>query len=249
MSLEAKNLEVSYDTALVLNGASLRADTGEFVTVVGPNGAGKTTLLRCIAGLIRWERRILRGTKYGDITIKGDVTFDGERIDNLPAYEIARKGLVLCPERGRPFSELTVLENIKLGAYRLKDQKKVNANMDIVYQLFPILKASENQISGTLSGGQRQMLAMGRALMADPKLLCIDEPSVGLAPIIKKELFAHIKEIYNMGISILLVEQDVNAAFKLSRRNYVLSRGKVIAEGTSQELLENETIRKTYLGL
>lgn len=249
MLLEVKDLTVCYDTAMVLNEASLVVDNGELVALVGPNGAGKSTLLRDIAGLIRWERDTLKGTKYEDITIEGSVVFDGERIDKLSAHEIAERGLILCPERGRPFREMTVTENLKAGAYLYKDAKEVKSNLERVYKLFPVLKERGNQVAGTLSGGERQMLAIGRALMSQPKLLCIDEPSTGLAPKLKEELFNRIREIHRLGITILLVEQDVSLAFALSNRNYILSRGKVIAEGKAEELLKDDTIRKTYLGL
>ena len=249
MFLEVKDLTVCYDTAMVLNEATLAVDSGELVGLVGPNGAGKSTLLRHIAGLMKWERDTLKGTKYEDITIEGSVVFDGERIDKLSAHEIAKRGLILCPERGRPFSEITTTENLKIGAYLCKDTKEMKSNLEKVYQLFPVLKERGNQISGTLSGGERQMLAIGRALMSQPKLLCIDEPTMGLAPKLREDLFNRIREIYHLGITILLVEQDVSFAFALSTRNYVLSRGKVIAQGTAEELLKNEGIRKTYLGL
>ena len=249
MLLEVNDVVVCYDTAMVLNKASLQVDGGELVSLVGPNGAGKSTLLRCIAGLVRWERSILRGTRYGDITIEGKVLFGGEEIEKLAAHQIVRKGLILCPERGRPFNEVSVIENLKAGAYLLRNRKKVNSNLERVYELFPRLKERENQLAGTLSGGERQMLSIGRALMSEPKLLCIDEPSVGLAPKLKKDLFARIKEIYEMGITIFLSEQDVSFAFGLSNRSYVLSRGRVIAHGTARELLADEVLRKTYLGL
>jgi len=234
---------------MILNDLSLSIGQEELVSVVGPNGAGKTTMLRAITGLVRWEKEILRGSRYGDITIEGTVNFCGERIDQLPAHEIARKGLLLCPERRRPFREMTVLENLKAGAYLLKGGEGFKETLRKVYSMFPILKGRENQISGTLSGGEQQMLAIGRAMMFQPQLLCIDEPSTGLAPLIRRDLFLRIKEIQTSGIPILLVEQDVSSAFKLSNRNYILSHGRVIAEGTSGKLLADETIRKTYLGL
>jgi len=234
---------------MILNDLSLSVQERELVSVVGPNGAGKTTMLRTVTGLIRWERETLRGSRYGDITIEGTVLFSGERIDHLPAHEIVRKGLILCPERRRPFREMTVLENLKAGAYLLKEEGRVKENLKKVYSMFPVLKERESQISGTLSGGEQQMLAIGRAMMFQPQLLCIDEPSTGLAPLIRRDLFLRIKEIQTSGIPILLVEQDVSSAFKLSNRNYVLSHGRVLAEGTSERLLADETIRKTYLGL
>lgn len=251
MLLELRDVTVCYDTAMILNEASLGVDTGELVGIVGPNGAGKTTLLRTIAGLINWERETTKGMRkeLANITLQGSITFAGERIDKLPAHQIVRKGLILCPERGRPFREMTVTENLKAGAYLCKDPKEMARNLEKVYELFPVLKERRNQTSGTLSGGERTMLAIGRALMHQPKLLCIDEPSTGLAPRIKDDLFKRVKEIYESGITVLLVEQDVGFAFDLASRNYVLSRGRVIAEGTAEELLKDELIRKTYLGL
>ena len=249
MLLEVKDLTVCFDTAMVLDRASVGVDAQELVSLVGPNGAGKTTLLRAIAGLIKWDIDTLKGTRLSDISFEGNIKFEGQEIKGLPAYEIARRGLVLCPERGRPFREMTVRENLLAGAYLCRDQKEVRRGMEKVYELFPVLKERSKQISGTLSGGERNMLAIARALMFQPKLLMIDEPSTGLAPMIKNDLFRRIREIHGLGIAILLVEQDVSFAFELSNRNYVLSRGHVIAEGTSEVLLADEVIRKTYLGL
>jgi len=248
--LEAKNVTVCYDTAMVLDEASLKVEKGELVALVGPNGAGKTTLLRAIAGLIRWEKEVLKGTRQSDITFEGSIEFEGERIDKLSASEIAKKGLLLCPERGRPFVEMTVRDNLLAGAYLVKDKQEVDKSLNRVYELFPILKERRKQISGTLSGGERQMLAIGRALMRQPKLMLVDEPSSGLAPKLKEDLFKRVEEIYHeLGVTILLAEQDISFAFDLSVRNYVMSRGHIIAHGTAQELLKDETIRKTYLGL
>ena len=246
MLLEVKNLSVYYDTALVLNDVSMEVDAEEFVGVVGPNGAGKTTLLRAISGLVKWQKDTLKGTRF-DITIEGTVVFDGKRIDNLQPHKIVKMGLIHCPERRRPFREMTVKENLEAGAYLFKDKKKENLKM--VYELFPVLKQREKQISGTLSGGEQQMLAIGRALMSQPKLLCIDEPSTGLAPKLKKTVFDCIREIQRKGVTILLAEQDVSLAFSLSDRNYVLSAGRVVAEGTKEKLLKDEGIRKAYLGV
>ena len=248
--LEVKDVIVRYDTATILDGANLKVEKGELVGLVGPNGAGKTTLLRAIAGLINWDREVLRGTRKSDVTFEGTIEFEGERIDKLTGFQIAKKGLQLCPQMGRPFVEMTVKENLLAGAYLCKNQKEVAESLDRVYELFPRLKEREKQISGTLSGGERQMLAVGRSLMRRPKLMLVDEPSSGLAPKIKDDLFKRVEEIYKeLGVTILLAEQDISFAFALSKRNYVMSRGHMIAQGTADELLKDETIRKTYLGM
>ena len=248
--LEVKNVIVRYDTATILDGASLTVGKGELVGLVGPNGAGKTTLLRAIAGLINWDREVLRGTRKSDVTFEGSVEFEGERIDKLSAFQIAKKGLQLCPQMGRPFVEMTVKENLLAGAYLCKNRKEVDESLARVYDLFPRLKEREKQLAGTLSGGERQMLAVGRSLMRRPKLMLVDEPSSGLAPKIKDDLFKRVEEIYReLGVTILLAEQDISFTFALSKRNYVMSRGHIIAQGTAAELLKDETIRKTYLGM
>jgi branched-chain amino acid transport system ATP-binding protein len=247
--LDVKDLTVLYDRATVLSELSFWVDLGEFVSLVGPNGAGKSTLLRALAGLVRWEINTLKGTTLGKITFEGSVVFRGDELISLPPHEIAKRGLILCPERGRPFRELTVIENLKVGAYLIKNKRMVMESLEKVYYLFPVLKKKENQISGTLSGGERTMLSIGRALMSEVKALLIDEPSTGLAPMVKEDVFQRIKEIHGLGITILLIEQDVSFAFDLASRNYVLSRGKIIAEGTGLELLGDEVLRKTYLGL
>jgi len=248
--LEVKNVIVRYDTATILDEANLTVGEGELVGLIGPNGAGKTTLLRAIAGLINWDKEVLRGTRQSDVTFEGSIEFEGERIDKLSAFEIARKGLQLCPQMGRPFIEMTVRDNLLAGAYLCKDRKEVDESLARVHELFPRLKERENQLSGTLSGGERQMLAVGRSLMRRPKFLLVDEPSSGLAPKIKDDLFKRVEEIYHeLGVTILLAEQDISFAFALSKRNYVMSRGHIIAQGTAEELLKDETIRKTYLGL
>jgi branched-chain amino acid transport system ATP-binding protein len=247
--LEVDHLTVCYDKAMLINDLSMGVETGELVSLVGPNGAGKSTLLRAITGLVAWEREITRRSTGGDIIIEGKVTFDGERIDLIPAHEIVKRGLIHCPERRRPFREMTVFDNLLAGAYLLKEENEIQDNLDKVYQLFPALQGRSHQISGTLSGGEQQMLAIGRALMSRPKLLCIDEPSTGLAPILRAEVFERIREILSLGITVLLVEQEVSTVFKMASRNYVLSSGKIIAEGTGDQLLQDEVIRKTYLGL
>ena len=248
--LEVKTVTVCYDTAMVLDEASLTVEKGELVGLVGPNGAGKTTLLRAIAGLINWDKEVLKGTRMQNVTFKGSIEFEGEKIDKLSAFEIAKRGLQLCPQMGRPFAEMTVRENLLAGGYLCQNKKEVDNSLAKVYELFPRLKEREKQLSGTLSGGERQMLAVGRSLMRRPKLMLVDEPSSGLAPKIKDDLFKRVEEIYHeLGVTILLAEQDISFAFNLSKRNYVMSRGHIIAQGTAQELLNDETIRKTYLGL
>jgi branched-chain amino acid transport system ATP-binding protein len=247
--LEAKGITVLYDRAMVLNKVSVHVNEGELVSLVGPNGAGKSTLLKSISGLVKWEKDTLKGTRLGRITIEGSVMFDSEEMMNLPAHEIAKRGLILCPERGRPFREMTVIENLETGAYLSKDKDLIKKNLETVHYLFPILKSRADQISGTLSGGERTMLAIGRALMSQAKLLLIDEPSTGIAPKVKEVLFSRIREVHKLGITILLVEQDIGFAFDLADRNYVMSRGKIVAEGRPDDLLADELIRKTYLGL
>jgi branched-chain amino acid transport system ATP-binding protein len=248
--LEVKNISVRYDTATILDDTSLNVEKGELVGLVGPNGAGKTTILRAIAGLINWDREMLRGTRKSDVTFEGTIEFEGERIDRLSAFEIAKRGLQLCPQMGRPFVEMTVRDNLLAGAYLSKNKKEIEESLTRVYDLFPRLEERKNQLSGTLSGGERQMLAVGRSLMRRPKLMLVDEPSSGLAPKIKDDLFKRVEEIYKeLGVTILLAEQDISFAFALSKRNYVVSGGHIIAQGTADELLKDETIRKTYLGL
>ncbi|MDD3249205.1 MAG: ABC transporter ATP-binding protein [Smithellaceae bacterium] len=249
MYLEIKDLTVLYDRAMVLNKASLHVERGELVSLVGPNGAGKTTLLRAVSGLIKWEREALRGTVLGKITIEGSVKFEGKELINLDASEIIKHGIVLTPERGRPFKEMTVKENLMAGAYLVRDKKKIKETLEQVYELFPILQKRENQTSGTISGGERTMLAIGRSLMSQAKLLLIDEPSVGLAPKVKEDMFKRIADVHGLGVTILMTEQDISFAFELSKRNYVISQGQVLAEGSPEFLLQDETIRRNYLGL
>ena len=213
MLLEVSNLTVCYEKAMIINDLSLHINDGELVSLVGPNGAGKSTLLRAITGLLIWGKGIKRGTAGGDITLGGGVVFEGEKIERVPAHEIARKGLIHCPERRRPFREMTVIDNLYAGGYLVKDKNQLQKNLENVYLLFPRLQERIKQISGTLSGGEQQMLALGRALMSNPKLLCIDEPSTGLAPIMKEEVFKKIGAIRKMGITVLLVEQEVSAVF------------------------------------
>ena len=246
--LEVKHLSVRYDKAQILNGVSLTVDDGEFVGLVGPNGAGKSTLLRAISGLVRFEAHAKRGTA-GDIVLEGEVRLAGERVDGLAPHEIRRRGLVHCPERRRPFRELSVLENLLAGAFLSKDAAETRRRLEQSFTLFPRLAERKDQIAGTLSGGEQQMLATARALMFDAKLLAIDEPSLGLAPRIREELFAAIRKIHAAGVPVLLVEQEVGQVFKMADRNYVLSQGRIIAEGSARSLMADETLRAGYLGL
>ena len=245
--LEIRDLKVTYDRAVLLNGVTLQAGQQELVGVVGPNGAGKSTLLRAISGLVLWEKWAQRGTR-GEITLEGQIIFNGERIDSLPPHEVVRRGLLHCPERRRPFRELTVLENLRAGGYRSSSQE-IRERLDQVYQLFPVLYERRRQIAGTLSGGEQQMLAIGRALMYRPKLLCIDEPSLGLGPKICTQVFDAIAAVHKTGIPILVVEQDVSQVFRLADRNYILSQGRVVSEGSGARLTADDTLRATYLGL
>lgn len=249
MQLKVDNLTVLYDRAMVLNKVSLFVEEGEMVSLVGPNGAGKTTLLRAVAGLVKWEKDSLKGTVGGKITLKGEVEFGGENISRLRAHEIVRRGLVLCPERGRPFREMNVRENLEVGAHLCTDKGAIEENLQKVFQLFPILEKRQKQVSGTISGGERTMLAIGRCLMAQAKFLLIDEPSVGLAPLVKEDLFDRIRDVHGMGITILLTEQDIGFAFDLATRHYVLSQGQMMAQGSARELLADEVVRQSYLGL
>jgi len=242
-------MSVFYDKAMLLNDVNLGVDEGELVSLVGPNGAGKSTLLRAITGLVARDREISKRSTGGEVILKGKIRFAGEEIQGVPAYQIVKRGLVHCPERRRPFREMAVRDNLLAGAYLKRDRAAKASDLEKVYTLFPVLKGRSSQVAGTLSGGEQQMLAIGRALMTEPKLLCIDEPSTGLAPILRKEVFTKIKEVSLLGITVLLVEQEVSAVFEMASRNYVLSSGRIIAEGTAESLLKDEVIRKTYLGL
>ena len=246
--LEVRDLRVRYDRAVLLNGVSLDVGADELVGLVGPNGAGKSTLLRTISGLVQWERHARRGA-HGDIVVEGSIKFDGADITDMPAHEISALGLVHCPERRRPFRELTVLENLRAGAYLSRDKHETGERLERVFTLFPQIKERQEQVAGTLSGGEQQMLATARALMYKPRLLCIDEPSLGLAPKVRNELFAAIQAIHAGGIPILLVEQEVGKVFHMANRNYILSQGRIVAEGTGRDLAADEKLRASYLGM
>ena len=246
--LEVKDLAVRYDKAVILNGVSLAVGDGELVGVVGPNGAGKSTMLRAISGLVRFEERMKRGTT-GDIVLTGEIWFAGERVDGLPAHQIRQRGLALCPERRRPFRELTVTENLMAGAHLSRSPDETRRRLERCFALFPQLAHRKDQLAGRISGGEQQMLATARALMFQAKLLAIDEPSLGLAPKVRQELFGAIARIHEEGTAVLLVEQDVGQVFRMASRNYVLSQGAIVAEGTSAQLTADETLRTGYLGL
>ena len=246
--LEVKDLAVRYDKAVILNGVSFTVDAGEFVGLVGPNGAGKSTLLRAISGLVRFEDQMKRGTQ-GDIVLEGEIRFAGERIDRLPPHEIRKRGLAHSPERRRPFKELTVMENLLAGAYLSRSSADTRVRLERCFGVFPALAERKEQGSGKMSGGEQQMLATARALMFDAKLLAIDEPSLGLAPLIREELFGAIAKIHTEGTPVLLVEQEVAQVFLLADRNLVLSQGRIIATGTAAQLMADETLRAGYLGL
>jgi branched-chain amino acid transport system ATP-binding protein len=246
--LEVANLSVWYDKAMLINNLSMGVHKGELVSLVGPNGAGKSTLLRSITGLVAWEREITRRSTQGDIILEGAVTFDGERIDQIPAHEIVRRGLILCPERRRPFREMTVIDNLMAGSYLLKNKGEIRNNLDKVYQLFPVLCDRSSQISGTLSGGEQQMLSIGRALMSDPRLLILDEPSLGIAPLLVEAIFNRLKEINEQGITLFIVEQNASVALEVAGRGYVMELGKIVRQDKSEVLMVDPAIRKAYLG-
>jgi branched-chain amino acid transport system ATP-binding protein len=243
--LEVNNLTVRYDGAMALNDVSINVKEGEFVSVVGPNGAGKSTLLKAISGILGQFQR----GKSERAKVTGTILFEKERINKLGPSNIVKKGIVHCPERRRLFPEMSVLENLMMGSYLRKDKDQIKKDVQQAYQLFPILKEREGQMAQTLSGGEQQMLAIGRALMSKPRLLTIDEPSLGLAPLLKQKVFDSIKEVWKAGITILLVEQDASIALSLANRAYVITHGRIAAQGTREELMKHEDIREMYIGI
>jgi len=232
--LEIKNLDVYYGVIHALKDMSIEVNQGEIVTLIGANGAGKTTTLRTISGLIKPKN--------------GTILFDGEDIKDINAQEIVKKGLSHVPEGRHVFADMTVLENLELGAYLRKDKKNIKGDMENVFSRFPILEKRLKQNAGTLSGGEQQMLAIGRALMSRPKLLLMDEPSMGLAPLLVKEIFSIIEDINKQGTTILLVEQNAHMALSIAHRAYVLETGSIVIKGTGKELAQSEEIKKAYLG-
>ena len=233
--LELRGVEVAYGDLPALRGVSVSVEAGETLSVVGANGAGKTTMLRAISGLLRPRA--------------GQILLDGVRIDTLPSHAIVEHGLVQVPEGRRIFPSLTVLENLEMGSYIAGAKARRREGLAQVFAFFPRLQERVSQAAGTMSGGEQQMLAIGRALMARPRVLMLDEPSLGLAPIIVKEIFRIIGEINQLGTTVLLVEQNTRQALALSRRGYVLENGRVVLEGTGAELLGNEHVKRAYLGM
>jgi len=233
--LELKNVNTSYDFLQILWDVSLHVDDGEFVALVGPNGAGKTTTLRTVAGLL--------------MPMSGEILFKGKSIGHLPAHTVSRMGISYISEGLNLFTDMSVRENLLLGAYAVNDRQKELETLEFVYHLFPRLKEREKQLAGTMSGGERKMLAIARGMMSTPELLLVDEPSLGLAPHLTHDVFRALLELRNRGVTILLVEQNVNATLEITDRAYVLEHGRVAMEGPSHEMKANEHVRSAYLGI
>ncbi len=232
--LEIKDLEVYYGMIQAIKGVSFEVNEGEVIALIGANGAGKTTILHTITGLLEPK--------------KGTVIFNGSDITKVPAHKIVSMGMAHVPEGRRVFANLTVYQNLKMGAYTRKDKQEIEETLKTVYKRFPRLEERHNQLAGTLSGGEQQMLAMGRALMSHPRILLMDEPSMGLSPIFVNEIFDIIKEVSASGTTVLLVEQNAKKALSISDRGYVLETGNIVLEGKSKDLLNNYSIKKAYLG-
>ena len=232
--LEIKDIHVYYGAIHAIKGISLKVNDGELVSLVGANGAGKTTILHTISGLLR--------------ATSGEILLDGVNLQKVPASSIINMGLAHVPEGRHIFSRMSVEENLRMGAYIIKDPKRISDNLENVYQHFPRLRERARQLGGTLSGGEQQMLATGRALMTNPKFLIMDEPSMGLSPILVNEIFSIIDQLHNSGITILLVEQNAKKALAVADRAYVLETGKISMQGSAKELAEDDRVRKAYLG-
>ncbi|MGB9840850.1 ABC transporter ATP-binding protein [Thermovenabulum sp.] len=232
--LEVRDLNVYYGKIHALKGVSLSVNRGEIVSIVGANGAGKSTLMMTIAGILKPKN--------------GKIMFQNKEIPPLP-HKVAEMGIILVPERRRLFANLTVKENLLLGAFLRKDKEEIRKDMEYIYTLFPILKQRERQFAGTLSGGEQQMLALGRGLMAKPRILLLDEPSLGLSPLFTKEVFSSLVKINMDGVTIFLSEQNANKALQISHKAYILETGKIVLSGTGRELIENQKIREAYLGV
>ena len=232
--LEIRDIEVFYGVIQAIKGISFDVNEGEVIALIGANGAGKTTILHTITGLLQPK--------------KGSITFDGKDITRVPAHKIVSMGMAHVPEGRRVFSQLSVLENLKMGAYTRKDKAEIEGSLEMVYGKFPRLEERKNQLAGTLSGGEQQMLAMGRALMSHPKIVLMDEPSMGLSPIFVEEIFKIIEEVSASGTTVLLVEQNAKKALGIANRAYVLETGNIVLDGDATELMNNETVKKAYLG-
>ncbi|MBU5478147.1 ABC transporter ATP-binding protein [Eubacterium sp. MSJ-13] len=232
--LEVKDLEVYYGMIQAIKGISFEVNKGEVIALIGANGAGKTTTLHTITGLLSPK--------------KGSVIFEGKDITKIPAHKIVSMGMAHVPEGRRVFSDLSVYENLKLGAYTRKDKENLNKDLESIYERFPRLAERKNQSAGTLSGGEQQMLAMGRALMSKPSIVLMDEPSMGLSPILVNEIFDIIESISKTGTTVLLVEQNAKKALSIADRAYVLETGKIVTSGNASDLLEDDSIKKAYLG-
>jgi branched-chain amino acid transport system ATP-binding protein len=232
--LEVNDIRVLYGKAIALNGLSIKLKPKELVGVIGPNGAGKTTLLRAISAVV---------------PVEGEILFNGEQIDQREPNEIVSMGIIHCPERRQIFTEFTVAENLEMGAFLRKDKAQIRQDIEYVYGLFPVLGERRNQEAGTLSGGEQQMLAIGRSLMSKPKLLMMDEPSMGLSPLVKTYLVESIRDIWKSGITVLLVEQDANLTMELTQRVYILEHGRVGLEGESKQLMKDEEVKRVYFQL
>ena len=232
--LEIKDLEVYYGMIQAIKGVSFDVNEGEVIALIGANGAGETTILHTITGLINAQ--------------KGSVWFEGKDITKVPAHKIVSMGMAHVPEGRRVFANLTVLQNLKMGAYTRKDKTETEQTLDSIYKRFPRLMERQNQLAGTLSGGEQQMLAMGRALMSHPKIILMDEPSMGLSPIFVNEIFDIIKSVSASGTTVLLVEQNAKKALSIADRAYVLETGKIVLSGKASDLLNNDSIKKAYLG-
>ena len=232
--LEVKDLEVYYGIIKAIKGISFEVNEGEIIALIGANGAGKTTTLHTITGLISPK--------------KGQVLFEGSDITKIPAHKIVGLGMAHVPEGRRVFANLSVYQNLKLGAYTRTDKDGIDASLEMVYKRFPRLEERKNQLAGTLSGGEQQMLAMGRALMSHPKIILMDEPSMGLSPILVNEIFDIIRSVNEAGTTVLLVEQNAKKALAIADRAYVLETGKIVTSGDAQELMNDDAIKKAYLG-
>ena len=232
--LEVKDLKVNYGMIQAIKGVSFHVEQGEVIALIGANGAGKTTILHTITGLLPPK--------------EGSVIFEGTDITKIPAHKIVPMGMAHVPEGRRVFANLTVLQNLKMGAYTRKDKAEIQETLQMIYKRFPRLEERQNQLAGTLSGGEQQMLAMGRALMSHPKIILMDEPSMGLSPIYVNEIFRIIQDVSEMGTTVLLVEQNAKKALSIADRAYVLETGKIVLEGKASTLLDNDEIKKAYLG-